>query len=70
MKDKRKVGGRWRTKNKTVKGREGLGAMGNKLKAVYLKGYQAAVKSIIKNLKEQEEKVEAEIERCVTKEDE
>lgn len=44
--------------------------MGNKLEAVYLKGSQAAVKSIIKNLKEQEEKVEAEIERYVTKEDE
>lgn len=44
--------------------------MDNKLKAVYLKGYQATVKSIIENLKKQEGKIEAEIERCVTKEDE
>lgn len=44
--------------------------MDNKLKAVYLKGYQAAFKSIIENLKKQEGKIEAEIERCITREEE
>lgn len=65
---KKSGGGVRRTKKKSVKGR--CRAMDNKLKAVYLKGYQAAFKSIIENLKKQEGKIEAEIERCLTREEE
>jgi len=44
--------------------------MDNKLKAVYLKGYQAALKSIIEKLSQQEVKIETEIERCLTRDEE
>lgn len=41
----------------------------NKLKVVYLKGYQKALLSLIENLQQQEAKVSAEIERSKGEED-
>lgn len=50
--------------------REGVGAMDNRLKVVYLKGYLAGVKALIETLKKQQEKIEAEIEFCLKREEE
>lgn len=65
----RKAGGRSAHK-KRKQLREGVGAMDNRLKAVYLKGYLAGVKALIETLKKQQEKIEAEIECCLKREEE
>jgi len=44
--------------------------MDKKLKVVYLRGYEAAIKSLVGELKKQIVKIAAEIERCLKREDE
>lgn len=67
--DRQESGGR-SAHEKRKQLREGVGAMENKVKAVYLKGYLAGVKALIETLKKQQEKIEAEIEYCLKREEE